>query len=150
MRRAYKFRLRPSARRHIALTACVESHRELYNAALQERRDGWMHSKTRIRYTDQAAQLTEIRSVRADVAVWSYPASRLRCAGSTKPSIDSSDGSKPVGRLAIRGARGAVGSTLLNGRKMVMAPAGIRTARGCTCKASSKLRSARTAKCVGE
>jgi len=72
MRRAYKFRLRPSARRHIALTACVESHRELYNSALQERRDGWMHSKTRIRYTDQAAQLTEIRSVRADVAVWSY------------------------------------------------------------------------------
>lgn len=72
MRRAYKFRLRPSARRHIALTACVESHRELYNSALQERRDGWMHSKTKIRYTDQAAQLTEIRSVRADVAVWSY------------------------------------------------------------------------------
>ncbi len=31
-----------------------------------------MHSKTRIRFTDQAAQLTEIRSVRADVAVWSY------------------------------------------------------------------------------
>src|SRR6478736_3600895 len=72
MRRAYKFRLRPSARRHIALTACVESHRELYNSALQERRDGWMHSKTKIRYTDQAAQPTEIRSVRADVAVWSY------------------------------------------------------------------------------
>jgi putative transposase len=50
----------------------VESHRELYNAALQERRDGWAHSKTRIGYTDQAAQLTEIRSARLDVAVWSY------------------------------------------------------------------------------
>ena len=30
--------------------ACVESHRELYNAALQERRDAWSHSKTRIHY----------------------------------------------------------------------------------------------------
>ncbi|WP_169726321.1 helix-turn-helix domain-containing protein, partial [Mycobacterium riyadhense] len=29
------FRLRPTARQHIALAACVDSHRELYNAALQ-------------------------------------------------------------------------------------------------------------------
>ena len=36
MRRAYVSRLRPTARQHIALAACVESHRELYNAALQE------------------------------------------------------------------------------------------------------------------
>jgi putative transposase len=72
MRRAYVFRLRPTARQHIALTACVESHRELYNAALQERRDGWAHSKTRICYGDQSGQLTEIRAVRPDVAVWSF------------------------------------------------------------------------------
>ena len=66
------FRLRPTSRQHIALAACVESHRELYNAALQERRDGWSHSKTRISYGDQSAQLTEIRSARPDVAVWSF------------------------------------------------------------------------------
>ena len=66
------FRLRPTSRQHIALAACVESHRELYNAALQERRDGWSHSKTRISYADQSAQLTEIRSARPDVAVWSF------------------------------------------------------------------------------
>ncbi|MGH3532842.1 MAG: RNA-guided endonuclease InsQ/TnpB family protein, partial [Mycobacterium sp.] len=71
-RRAYVFRLRPTARQHVALAACVESHRELYNAALQERRDGWAHSKTRISYGDQSAQLSEIRSVRPDVAVWSF------------------------------------------------------------------------------
>jgi transposase len=41
MRRAYTFRMRPTARQHIALAACVEGHRELYNAALQERRDAW-------------------------------------------------------------------------------------------------------------
>jgi putative transposase len=72
MRRAYKFRMRPTARQHIALAACVDSHRELYNAALQERRDAWAHCKTRICYTDQSAQLSEIRRERRDVAVWSF------------------------------------------------------------------------------
>jgi putative transposase len=72
MRRAYVFRLRPTARQHIALAACVDAHRELYNAALQERRDAWSHSKTRINYGDQSAQLTDIRAARPDVAVWSF------------------------------------------------------------------------------
>jgi putative transposase len=72
VRRGYVFRLRPTARQHVALTACVDAHRELYNAALQERRDGWSHSKARIRYGDQSAQLSEIRSLRPDQAVWSF------------------------------------------------------------------------------
>jgi putative transposase len=72
MRRAYVFRLRPTARQHVALAACVESHRELYNAALQERRDAWAVSKIRIYYGDQSAQLTEIRAARPDQAVWSF------------------------------------------------------------------------------
>jgi putative transposase len=72
MRRAYVFRLRPTARQHVALAACVESHRELYNAALQERRDAWAYSKIRIYYGDQSAQLTDIRALRPDVAVWSF------------------------------------------------------------------------------
>jgi putative transposase len=66
------FRLRPTARQHVALAVCLESHRELYNAALQERRDAWSHGKTRINYGDQSAQLTEIRSTRLDQAVWSF------------------------------------------------------------------------------
>lgn len=66
------FRLRPTARQHIGLAACVDAHRELYNAALQERRDAWAHSKTRIYYGDQSAQLTEIREARPDQAVWSF------------------------------------------------------------------------------
>jgi putative transposase len=72
MRRSYVFRLRPTSRQHIAMAACVESHRELYNAALQERRDAWVHSRTRIHYGDQSAQLTGIRGARPDVAVWSF------------------------------------------------------------------------------
>lgn len=72
MRRAYVFRLRPTARQHIALNACLDAHRELYNAALQERRDAYSHSKTRIYYGDQSAQLKDIRVVRRDQAVWSF------------------------------------------------------------------------------
>ena len=72
MRRAYKFRLRPTARQHIALAACLDGHRELYNAALQERRDAWRGSRTRISYGDQSAQLSGIRAVRSDLAVWSF------------------------------------------------------------------------------
>jgi putative transposase len=67
------FRLRPTARQHVALAACVDAHRELYNAALQERRDAWAHaSQTRIGYGDQSAQLTQMRAVRPDQAVWSF------------------------------------------------------------------------------
>jgi putative transposase len=73
VRRAYVFRLRPTARQHVALAACVDAHRELYNAALQERRDAWSHaSRTRIRYGDQSAQLTEMRAARPDQAAWSF------------------------------------------------------------------------------
>ncbi|MFY9917493.1 MAG: transposase [Mycobacterium sp.] len=72
MRRTYKFRLRPTARQHVALAACVDAHRELYNAALQERRDAWRGSRTRIRYGDQSAQLSEIRALRPDQAEWSF------------------------------------------------------------------------------
>jgi putative transposase len=72
MRRTYGFRLRPTARQHLALSGCLESHRELYNAALQERRDAWTHSKTQVQYGAQSAQLTDIRRLRPDVGVWSF------------------------------------------------------------------------------
>jgi putative transposase len=72
MKRTFKFRMRPTARQHIALQQCLDVHRELYNAALQERRDAWRHSRTRIRYGNQSAQLKDIRRVRPDVATWSF------------------------------------------------------------------------------
>jgi putative transposase len=50
----------------------VASHRELYNAALQERRDAWRLRRTGVSYGDQSAQLKQIRQVRPDVAVWSF------------------------------------------------------------------------------
>ena len=69
MRRAYVFRLRPTARQHVALAACVDAApRACITLPLQERRDAWARSKTRINYGGQSAQLTEIRSLRPDQA----------------------------------------------------------------------------------
>ena len=84
MRRAYVFRLRPTARQHIALNVCLDAHRELYNAALQERRDAYSHSKTRIYYGDQSAQLKDIRVVRPDQAVWSFSSQQATLRRLTK------------------------------------------------------------------
>lgn len=72
MRRTYKFRLRPTRGQHLRLQACVDSHRELYNAALQERRDAWKLARTGVSYGMQSAQLKQIREVRPDVAAWSF------------------------------------------------------------------------------
>ena len=62
MRRTFKFRLYPTARQVDALTQCLKDHRDLYNCALEHRRELYKrHGKT-VRYLDQAAELPVIRS----------------------------------------------------------------------------------------
>ncbi len=72
MKRAYKFRLRPTSHQTAALTAMLDDHRALYNAALQERRDAYRMREVSIRYGDQSAQLRNIRSFDPDHARWSF------------------------------------------------------------------------------
>jgi putative transposase len=62
VRRAYKFLLRPTAKQVAALQACLEDHRQLYNAALEERREAWNMRAVSVDYHHQAAQLPEIRA----------------------------------------------------------------------------------------
>jgi putative transposase len=72
MRRADKFRAYPTRRQEQQARAMLDAHRQLYNAALEERREAWRHGVT-VRYLDQSAQLAEIR--RADPAGqgrWSF------------------------------------------------------------------------------
>jgi putative transposase len=95
MRRFYEYRLRPTARRHVALATRVESHRELYNAALQERRDAWMHSKTRVCYGNQSAQLSEIRSARPDQAIWSFSSQRATLRRLNRAAMSSQGRADP-------------------------------------------------------
>lgn len=74
MRRSFKFRLRPTAKQEVALAAMLGAHCDLYNAALQERRDAYRHgSRTSIRYGDQSGQLKEIRAFDLDgQGVWGF------------------------------------------------------------------------------
>ncbi|WP_203994197.1 RNA-guided endonuclease InsQ/TnpB family protein [Virgisporangium aurantiacum] len=62
MRRRYKFLLRPTSKQATALAACVEDHRLLYNAALEERREAWRRARKGILYGSQSKQLKDIRS----------------------------------------------------------------------------------------
>ena len=62
MRRSYKFRLRPTRQQEQALTVCLEDTRQLYNAALEERREAWRMGHHKVTLYSQDAQLKEIRS----------------------------------------------------------------------------------------
>lgn len=73
MNRVFRYRLHPTAKQSDNLRLMVEDHCTLYNAALQERRDAYRHpSKTSIRYSDQSAQLKEIRANDPDQKRWSF------------------------------------------------------------------------------
>ncbi|RZU76661.1 transposase [Micromonospora kangleipakensis] len=73
MRRAYTFLLRPTARQAAALAACLDDHRNLYNAALEERRGAWRRSRVTVRYGDQSTQLKDIRRTDpSGQARWSF------------------------------------------------------------------------------
>ena len=66
-RLTYKYRLYPNRRQREKLQATLDVCRELYNAALQERRDAWSSHRRGIGYLAQAKQLREIKAARPDV-----------------------------------------------------------------------------------
>jgi len=66
--RTYRYRLYPTAAQVVTLNAHLAVACELYNAALQERRDAWRMCRKSVRLFDQSAQLRLIRADRPDVA----------------------------------------------------------------------------------
>lgn len=68
MIKTLKYRIYPTGRQEQALNAQLAACCELYNAALQERRDAWALERKSVSYFDQTRQLTDIKSVREDVA----------------------------------------------------------------------------------
>ncbi|HZU68862.1 MAG TPA: transposase [Ktedonobacteraceae bacterium] len=63
---AYKFRLYPTRKQEQLLTWTLDRARELYNAALQERKDASRMAGKTINYYDQANQLPEIKEMRQE------------------------------------------------------------------------------------
>ena len=68
MLKALKYRLKTSKAVEQKLQATLEICRELYNAALQERRDAWPTAGVSVTYVDQANQLPALKESRPDVA----------------------------------------------------------------------------------
>jgi len=68
MLKAYKYRIFPSHAQGTRLEQTLDVCRELYNAALQERREAYKLEGKSIRYLDQQNQLPEIKKVRPELA----------------------------------------------------------------------------------
>ena len=66
-RKAYKFRIFPTKSQETKLEVTLRLCRELYNAALQERRDAYRMVGKSLNYYDQANQLPEIKEERTDL-----------------------------------------------------------------------------------
>jgi putative transposase len=66
VKRAYKLRAYPTRPQEGRVVRLLADHCDLYNAALQERRDAWRLRKASVSYGDQSAQLKEIRAADPD------------------------------------------------------------------------------------
>jgi putative transposase len=62
VKRAYKLRAYPTRPQQGRAVRLLADHCDLYNAALQERREAWRMQRVSISYGDQSAQLKEIRA----------------------------------------------------------------------------------------
>lgn len=60
VRRTYKYRIYPTATQVAALEDQLRFCCDLYNAALEQRRDAWRQNRYRVSYYDQQGDLTEI------------------------------------------------------------------------------------------
>jgi putative transposase len=72
VRRTYRYRLYPTKAQAAAGGRILALCRELYNGAVQERRDAWRQCRTSIHFAGQSGQLPAIKHVRPDLnAVYS-------------------------------------------------------------------------------
>lgn len=69
MFRTYKYRICPTPSQEATLLSWLDTTRELYNAALQERNEAWRKQRRSISKYDQYAQLAAIREIRPDIDV---------------------------------------------------------------------------------
>jgi putative transposase len=66
VRKTFKYQLKPTPDQEQARAFVVRRCRELYNAALQERRDAWQKRGVSVPVASQSAQLPEIKVVRPE------------------------------------------------------------------------------------
>jgi putative transposase len=72
MNRNFKYRLYPNRTQGLALQHILDGHCQLYNAALEERREAYRKCRVSLNYYDQANQLKDLRIQDSDVAALNY------------------------------------------------------------------------------
>ena len=72
MNRNFKYRLYPNRAQTMTLERILDLHHQLYNAALEERREAYRRCRVSINYYDQANQLKDLRAQEADIAELNY------------------------------------------------------------------------------
>src|SRR5690348_7995494 len=80
VRKTFKYKLQPTAEQEGTLAFVLRRCRELYNAALEERREAWRVCAVSITVAGQSAQLPEIKQARPEYQDI-YQTSRLRAPG---------------------------------------------------------------------
>ncbi len=68
IRKTFRYRIYPTVAQRDMLDGHLRLCCELYNAAIQERRDAWRTARVAVRWKEQAAQLRAVKSSRHDVA----------------------------------------------------------------------------------
>src|SRR5690242_7392652 len=66
LRKTYKYKLKPTPHQERALAFVLRRCCELYNAALQERKEAWQKCGVSVTLAQQSAQLPEIKDVRPE------------------------------------------------------------------------------------
>jgi putative transposase len=66
VRKTFKYKLQPTAKQGRAMEFVLRRCRELYNAALEERREAWHKCSVSVTVASQSAQLPEITDVRPE------------------------------------------------------------------------------------
>jgi putative transposase len=66
VRKTFKYKLQPTAEQEGTMEFVLRRCRELYNAALQERRDAWQQRSVSVTAASQSAQLPEVKEVRPE------------------------------------------------------------------------------------
>ena len=74
--RTFVYRLKPTRAQHASLQTILNKQRDLYNAALQERRDAWSKNVISITLNDQTKSLTKIRKFDGDYGTAPYNLSK--------------------------------------------------------------------------
>jgi len=104
IRRAYKYRLYPTRGQAAKLEQVLDRCRELYNAALQERRDAYRMAGVTISYYAQKRELTGVKEVRPEYrqvgsqvlqdviqrVEWAFAPSFAACGRARSPVIHAS------------------------------------------------------------